>query len=309
MVVFKTMKKTNDIAALAVNSLCKKYGNFTAVDKMDFSVKPGEIFGLLGPNGAGKTSILNVIVTLEKATEGVVKVFGHDVALEPDKSKPLVGFVPQELINHGFFTVQQILKFHSGYYGILENKDRIDYLMKRLDLYEKRDSKVRQLSGGMKRRLLIAKALLHKPKILLLDEPTAGVDIELRETLWDFVRELRDSGTSILLTTHYLEEAEELCDRVGIIDRGVLKKIGPTSELISELTQRNIEFKFVGKAINESKYLIKKENNEYRFRVPNSVSLNQLFSDLGLELSDIKDLKIKEGSLEEAFREVLSHES
>jgi len=294
------------VNALSVKKLTKKYGDLTAVNEMVFDVKPGEIFGLLGPNGAGKTSILNVIVTLEKQTSGSVEVFGYDVAKDSSDTKPLIGFVPQELINHGFFTVYEILKFHSGYYGLLENEERINFLLKRLNLFEKRDSRVRQLSGGMKRRLLIAKALLHKPRLLLLDEPTAGVDIELRETLWTFVRELREEGTSIMLTTHYLEEAEELCDRVGIIDHGVLKKIGPTKKLISELTQRNIEFSVESDKNFKHKYLVTQNKGKVHFRVPNSVSLNELFSELQLELSQINDLKIKEGSLEEAFREAIS---
>ena len=214
------------LSPLKVVNLKKSYGSVHAVNGVSFELNEGEIFGLLGPNGAGKTSIISTIVTLEKPTSGTVEVFGRDVRKDPRFTSTQTGLVPQELINHGYFTLEEILHFHSGYYGIAKNQERIDYLLNKLSLYEHRNKRVRQLSGGMKRRLLIAKALVHSPKLLLLDEPTAGVDIELRETLWSFVRELQKEGMSILLTTHYLEEAEELCDRVAIIDRGEVKRVG-----------------------------------------------------------------------------------
>ena len=189
--------------ALIINELVKNYGAVAAVNNVSFSVDKGEIFGLLGPNGAGKTSIISIITTLEKPSQGQVQVFGHNVVTDSLITKKQVGVVHQEVINSGFFDVEEILNFQSGYYGKRKNKERIDYLLHKLALYPHRHKKVKQLSGGMKRRLMIAKALVHEPQLLLLDEPTAGVDIELRETLWDFVRELRQQGISILLTTHY----------------------------------------------------------------------------------------------------------
>ncbi|MES2962917.1 MAG: ABC transporter ATP-binding protein, partial [Bdellovibrionota bacterium] len=175
---------------IRITDLVKDYGSLRAVDHVSFEMKPGEIFGLLGPNGAGKTTLISTLVTLEEPTEGKVEIFGLDVTKEPERIKMLTGFVPQELIHHGYFDVEEIMEFHSGYFGRRKNKERIDWLLQKLSLYDHRKKKVKQLSGGMKRRLLIAKALVHEPKLLLLDEPTAGVDIELREQLWRFVDEL-----------------------------------------------------------------------------------------------------------------------
>ncbi len=291
---------------LKIENLVKKYGAFTAVDSVSFEMKPGEIFGLLGPNGAGKTSIISCIVTLQEQTSGRIEVFGHDCQKETKLAKAAIGFVPQELINHGYFSVEEILHFHSGYYGRSNNTERIHYLLDKLALFEHKDKKVKALSGGMKRRLLIAKALVHEPELLLLDEPTAGVDIELRTSLWDFVEELRKDGLSILLTTHYLEEAEELCDRVGILQRGQLKKIGPTAELIKELTQREIMIK-VSRELEsiQHAHLIEQEGQHLKFRVPSDKGVGDLINDLGLDLNLVMDLSIKEGSLEDAFLSIL----
>ncbi len=291
--------------ALEVKGLTKKYGDFYAVNNMSFHVEPGEIFGLLGPNGAGKTTIISNIVTLETPTEGDVLVFGHNVQEEPRKAKSLTGIVPQEIVNHGFFNLEEVLIFHSGYYGLSNNRDRIDFLIDRLGLKEHRHKKVKQLSGGMKRRLLIAKALVHSPKLLLLDEPTAGVDIELRESLWKFVQELRSDGVSVLLTTHYLEEAEELCDRVGIIHHGELRKIGPTNSLVKEFTQRNVSLKLKTAAKVESQFLIEQLQENLRFRIPSEMGLGELLHSAHLSLDDIDDMQIVEGNLEEAFLRVL----
>jgi ABC-2 type transport system ATP-binding protein len=197
----------NGTAALSIDGVHKAYGHIQALRGVSFEVEPGEVFGLLGPNGAGKTSLISIIVTLEKATSGTVKVFGHDVAANSREAKMRTGWVPQEIINHGYFTVEEILNFHAGYFGLWRPKERIEYLLDGLGLQEHRSKRVKQLSGGMKRRLMIAKALIHSPGLLLLDEPTAGVDVDLRTRLWDFVDELRREGMSILLTTHYLEEA------------------------------------------------------------------------------------------------------
>ncbi|MCB0391068.1 MAG: ABC transporter ATP-binding protein [Bdellovibrionales bacterium] len=291
---------------LRIKGLVKNYGSLEAVKNVSFDIQPGEIFGLLGPNGAGKTSIISCIVTLEEPTQGEIEVYGYNVAKEPRKAKYKMGTVPQELIHHGFFNTQEILEIHSGYYGIVNNKERINYLLHKLGLWEHREKKVRQLSGGMKRRLLVAKALVHQPKLLLLDEPTAGVDIELRESLWEFVRELQKEGVSILLTTHYLEEAEELCDRVGILNHGQIIKIGETKKLIKDLTHRKVTFqlKTQDKGL-EHEYKITIEGDRHIFSVPYSKTIEELFNELSLTLGDVKDLSIQEGSLEDAFRYLL----
>ncbi|MCB0384538.1 MAG: ABC transporter ATP-binding protein [Bdellovibrionales bacterium] len=291
---------------LAVENLVKTYGSLRAVDGVSFSLQPGEIFGLLGPNGAGKTSIISTIVTLEKPTSGQVLVFGHDVTKEPRRAKMGVGLVPQELVNHGYFNVEEVLSFHSGYYGISKNREREQYLLKRLALWDHRHKRVKQLSGGMKRRLLIAKALVHSPRLLLLDEPTAGVDIELREILWTFVKELRGDGMTILLTTHYLEEAEQLCDRVGMIHLGKLQRMGDTRDLISEFTHRQVRFQFKGsQRLFNHPLLIRQEERTVEFRIPYQMGLGDLLQELQVELSTLEDLKIEEGNLEDVFRQVI----
>jgi ABC-2 type transport system ATP-binding protein len=284
---------------------------FRAVDGVDLEVKQGEIFGLLGPNGSGKTTIISTIVTLQEPTSGSVEVFGYNVEKNPNEAKMLTGYVPQELIHHGFFNVAEIMRFHSGYFGRNHNQERIDWLLHKLSLYEQRHKKVKQLSGGMKRRLLIAKALVHEPKILLLDEPTAGVDVELRNSLWEFVTELKKSGMTILLTTHYLEEAEELCDRVGILQRGKLQRLGQTKELIRDLTQREIRIIVklpTAKALAHAA-LIEKMDVEKGTALTYSVSANTtcgtLLDEVEISGKDIIDISTREGSLEDVLLRVL----
>jgi ABC-2 type transport system ATP-binding protein len=223
------------------------------------------------------------------------------------ETKRRIGVVGQEVVNSGFFDVFEILEFMSGYYGILKNKERIDYIMHKLGLYEHRQKKVKQLSGGMKRRLMVAKALVHKPALLLLDEPTAGVDITLREDLWAYVRELQQEGMSILLTTHYLMEAQELCHQVGIIDRGQLKFVGPTSQIIEQFSAKKIMIKL--RKDRESlvhKNFLKKKDGFFEFQIPSQESMGNLFQDLSLTLEDVDDIKTEQGSLEEAFKQIVS---
>lgn len=291
---------------LEIRHLVKYYDNLCAVDHVNLEVQEGEIFGLLGPNGAGKTSIISTIVTLEEPSSGTICVFGHDVTKDPRTVKMATGFMPQELIHHGYFSVEEVMMFHSGYYGLLNNRERVHYLLHRLGMWPHRHKRVKQLSGGMKRRLLIAKSLVHQPRLLLLDEPTAGVDIELRSSLWDFVRELRDDGMSILLTTHYLEEAEEMCDRVGIIHLGKMLATGPTSELIQNLTCRKVlmELRQAMGTITHP-YLSSARGTELHFDVPSKVGIGDLLAELKIDLHQIKDLRIQEGSLEEAFLNVI----
>ncbi len=294
-------------APVKITGLIKDYGTLRAVDNVSFEMKPGEIFGLLGPNGAGKTSLISTIVTLEEPTAGKVEVFGHDVTKMPSVTKTLTGFVPQELIHHGYFDVEEIMQFHSGYFGLRKNKERIDWLLHKLSLYDHRKKKVKQLSGGMKRRLLIAKALVHDPKVLLLDEPTAGVDIELREQLWRFVGELKSQGLSILLTTHYIQEAEQLCDRVGIIQKGSLRRIGPTKDLIKELTKREIVIRLKDAPLADPHHpsFLRRSGNELVFQTPSSMGAGDLLESLGYDLKQVADLVIREGNLEDALKRVL----
>ena len=289
---------------LEVKNVVKSYGSLRAVHQVSFEIGEGEIFGLLGPNGAGKTTLISTIVTLERADEGRISICEHDVEKEPRVSKSLTGFMPQELIIHGYFNVQEVIRFYSGYCGVRPDSKRIEYLLKRLSLWDQRDQKVRTLSGGMKRRLLMAKALVHSPKLLLLDEPTAGVDMDLRNALWDFVRELKNEGASILFTTHYLEEAEQLCDRVAIIHQGEIRQIGPTKDLISQLTTRRIYLKLKDiRGFDSKRYLGRREGCDV-FSLPYSMNFNDLMQELSLKGEDILDVRIREGSLEDVFRKI-----
>lgn len=264
-----------------------------ALKGVSFDIRAGEIFGLLGPNGAGKTTLINTITTLEAPTAGDVFVFDQSVVKNPNFTKKQIGVVHQEVINTGFFDVIEILRFQSGYYGIKNNEERLNYLLDKLSLSPHKNKKVKQLSGGMKRRLMIAKALVHSPKLLLLDEPTAGVDVELRESLWKFVLELKSQGVSILLTTHYLEEAEKLCDRVGIINKGSLVYIGKPQEVISKYSTKKINLK-----TNSGQTL--------SFVDSASKSIQQILTDNNISFSDVTDIQIEEGKLEEAFTKMVN---
>jgi ABC-2 type transport system ATP-binding protein len=285
------------MSILEIKDLKKTYitkgANVEAVKGVSFYVNPGEVYGLLGPNGAGKTSVISCITTLEKPTSGDVIINGQSVLKNPNFTKKQVGIVPQEVIPHGFFNLVEILKFHSGYYGIWKNQERIDYILKRLSLWDHREKQVKQLSGGMKRRMMIAKALVHNPKVLLLDEPTAGVDVELRKSLWEFVKELREQGMAILLTTHYLQEAEEMCDRIGIINKGSLIYNGKTSQAIHELTMRTVEIQL-------------KSGDKQSYQIPCEMGVGELLIQKNIRAEDLQDIKTREGTLEEAFLSVTS---
>lgn len=301
-VVFAIMTQKNTQPALSVQSLHKSYGNIHALKGVSFDIRPGEVFGLLGPNGAGKTSLISIVVTLEQATGGKVEVFGKDVALNSRLAKMHVGWVPQEVINHGFFSVEEILTFHAGYYGVRKPQDRIRYLLDGLGMTEHKEKKVKQLSGGMKRRLMIAKALIHSPGLLLLDEPTAGVDVELRSKLWDFVEKLKGEGLSILLTTHYLEEAERLCERVGIIHKGEIKALDKTRTLIDKWSRKRISLKLTNPVASiKHPDLVKGEGSDWNFLVPMDKSLGQLIRELGISADQLHDVQASDGKLEEVF--------
>lgn len=300
---------SDKVPALDIRGLTKTYPGapVNALTDVSFHIEPGEIFGLLGPNGAGKTSLISILTTLEQATSGSVSVFGIDVRKHPQKSKQQIGIVAQEIVNHGFFNIEEVLTFHSGYYGIWNNKERITELLHALDLWEHRGKLVKQLSGGMKRRLMIAKALVHRPKLLLLDEPTAGVDVELRTRLWAFVRELQKQGTTILLTTHYLQEAEELCGRVGILSKGRLKYVGPTRGIIEKLTFRtwDIDLNSPVALTASGLEVLNQTDATVKVRSGHAAVLGEVLRDLGIPFDQVRDVRTREGSLEEAFRNVI----
>ena len=218
--------------AIDIDSVVKHYGRFQALRGVSLQVEQGEFFGLLGPNGAGKTTLITSIAGLTRPTSGRIAVMGHDVVDDYRAARRALGVVPQELVFDPFFTVRETLRITSGYYGIRRNDAWIDEILANLDLTGKADANMRALSGGMKRRVLVAQALVHRPPVIVLDEPTAGVDVELRQTLWQFIRRLNRDGHTIVLTTHYLEEAQELCGRIAMLKQGQVVALDRTSALI-----------------------------------------------------------------------------
>jgi ABC-2 type transport system ATP-binding protein len=223
------------LPAIEVKQVCKHFGNLHALTDIDLEIHAGEFFALLGPNGAGKTTLISIIAGLSLANSGSVNVMGHDVRTQYQQARRNLGVVPQELVFDPFFTVREVLLIQSGYYGIKENTRWVDEIIERLDLSDKANANMRALSGGMKRRVLVAQALVHKPPVIILDEPTAGVDVELRQTLWDFIKQLNQDGHTIVLTTHYLEEAETLCHRVAMLKEGKIVALDSTQNLIGKM--------------------------------------------------------------------------
>jgi len=235
-----------DIAAIEVTELVKRYPRVTALDGVSLRVEQGEFFGLLGPNGAGKTTLISIVAGLARASSGRATVMGHDVVADYRAARSRIGVVPQELVFDPFFTVRETLRFQSGYFGLRRNDDWIDEVMANLDLTAKAQANMRTLSGGMKRRVLVAQALVHRPPVIVLDEPTAGVDVELRQGLWAFIRRLNREGHTIVLTTHYLEEAQQLCGRIGMLKGGRLIALDRTQALLQRLADVQVRLRLRG---------------------------------------------------------------
>jgi ABC-2 type transport system ATP-binding protein len=239
------------MSAISFQTVSKSYpsprgpkgSTFLALDRVSLDIEEGEFFGLLGPNGAGKTTMISILAGLSRATAGQVSVLGHNVQTDYAAARRALGVVPQELVFDPFFNVREALRFQSGYFGIQKNDDWIDELLHSLGLADKANANMRQLSGGMKRRVLVAQALVHKPPVIVLDEPTAGVDVELRQTLWQFIAKLNKQGSTVLLTTHYLEEAEALCGRIAMLKTGRVVALDHTSELLKAASGNVLRFK------------------------------------------------------------------
>ena len=236
--------------AISFQSVSKIYdtarGPFQALDGVSFDIEDGEFFGLLGPNGAGKTTLISILAGLVRASAGRISVCGVDVVSDPLQARRQLGVVPQELVFDPFFNVREALRFQSGYFGVRGNDDWIDELLSSLGLADKANHNMRQLSGGMKRRMLVAQALVHKPPVIVLDEPTAGVDVELRQTLWQFIAKLNTQGHTVLLTTHYLDEAEALCSRIAMLKQGQVVALNRTSDLLASASSQVLRFKLDG---------------------------------------------------------------
>lgn len=246
------MEIYRDEALVRIEHVTKRYGSLVAVNDLSLEIRPGEIVALLGPNGAGKTTLIGCTTGLVAGFEGRISIAGYDVVDDYQITRRLVGLVPQELNYDAFFTVRQVLEFQAGYFGKRATREEIDALLASFSLLDKANANTRWLSGGMKRRLMICKALLHDPVLLFLDEPTAGVDVELRDELWDIVEQLRERGTTIVLTTHYIEEAQRLADRVGIINRGRLLRVDARERLMQRFGKRHVEVQYAGELSRET---------------------------------------------------------
>lgn len=226
--------------ALSIEGVCKRFGSLQALDHVSLQITQGEFFGLLGPNGAGKTTLISAMAGLCRPDSGFIRVMGSDTVTDYRDARRKLGVVPQELVFDPFFTVRETLRIQSGYFGLRRNDDWIDEILHRLDLATKANANMRSLSGGMKRRVLVAQALVHRPPVIVLDEPTAGVDVELRQGLWAFVRELNRQGHTIVLTTHYLDEAEHLCGRIAMLKQGRVLALERTADLLSRRVHQTL---------------------------------------------------------------------
>ena len=299
------------VPALDVRGVSKFYGTLQALDRITLTIARGELFGLLGPNGAGKSTLINIVTGLVRRAAGEVKVFGYDVERDYKASRSLVGAVPQELIYDHFFTVRQTLKIQSGYYGLRDNGTWVEELLQRLELKEHENKTIRELSGGMKRRLLVAKAMVHRPAILILDEPTAGVDVALRRSLWDLVRQVHSEGTTVVLTTHYLDEAEELCERVGIIDHGVFVALDRKETLMQRIHNRRVTLLFGARVERLPEELVRlggvlsEDGWRATLRVDRSDgSLQKVVESLGRLGLPLSDIEVAGAGLEDVFLEL-----
>lgn len=291
--------------ALEIKNLYKTYkdGKVKALNGVDLTIYKGEIFGLLGPNGAGKSTLINVLTTLANKTSGEIVINGLDFAKFPSEAKTYLGVVPQEFNFNWFEKVEDIVIQQAGFYGMpaSEAKERAEILLKRLGLWDKKDTVSMKLSGGMKRRLMIVRALIHKPEILILDEPSAGVDVDLRREMWEFVRELNQEGVTIILTTHYLEEAENLCDRVGIINKGNILEVGTVKELLSELKKDTLVLDVVGEAKNLSSRYRVIEDGRLETDLLQGEDLYNITNELHSKGLQVTGIRNKTNRLEEVF--------
>lgn len=302
--------------ALKIHDLRKTYANRNdALKGVDLRVAEGDFFGLLGPNGAGKSTLIGILCSLVIKSAGKVEIFGIDIDKDFSAARQLIGVVPQEFNFSQFEKVIDIVVTQAGFYGIPENiaLQRAEKYLGKLGLWEKREQRARMLSGGMKRRLMIARALMHEPKLLILDEPTAGVDIELRRTLWDFLREINRQGTTIILTTHYLEEAESLCRNIAIIDQGKIIKDTSTKELLSELNQETFVFD-LDKPIAEAPVLadcrvMHCDGVTLEIEIDRGMNLNAVFAELDKQGIRVVSMRNKVNRLEELFVRLLKAEA
>jgi len=302
------------VAAIQISDVKKHYQSLRALDGVSLSIEEGEFFGLLGPNGAGKTTLISIIAGLNRADSGTVTVHGHDVVHDYRQARMRLGVVPQELVFDPFFTVRETLRMQSGYFGVKNNDRWIDEIMGHLDLTNKADVNMRALSGGMKRRVLVAQALVHKPPVIVLDEPTAGVDVELRQTLWKFVARLNREGHTVVLTTHYLEEAQALCNRIAMLKAGRVVALDSPSALIKRISGSQLVVGLGhGNLPDELKPLVLHPEEltaggSYSLRVNDYPEVEPILRTLREAGATIDEMQLKQADLEDVFIQIMESE-
>jgi ABC-2 type transport system ATP-binding protein len=295
------------MAAIQITDIKKNYAALQALDGVSLSIEQGEFFGLLGPNGAGKTTLISIIAGLIRPSSGTVTVMGHDVQKDYRAARKQLGVVPQELVFDPFFTVRETLRMQLGYYGVKRNDDWIDEVMANLDLTKKADTNMRALSGGMKRRVLVAQALVHKPPVIVLDEPTAGVDVELRQTLWKFIGRLNRDGHTVVLTTHYLEEAQALCSRIAMLKAGKVVALDTTNALLKQVAGSQLKLRLSGAPLPSSlKTLqIPIESTYTSLRINHNDEIEPILASLRQGGCVIDELQLEQADLEDVFIQIM----
>ncbi len=291
--------------AVEIIDVTRRFGAIQALAGVDLTVEPGEFFGLLGPNGAGKTTLISVLAGLARPDRGTARVLGHDVVSDYRKARRLLGVVPQELVFDPFFTVRETLRIQAGYFGIRANDEWIDEILHHLDLTSRADANMRALSGGMKRRVLVGQALVHKPPVIVLDEPTAGVDVELRQSLWAFIRKLNRDGHTIILTTHYLEEAEALCGRIAMLKAGRVVALDTTQNLLSSFAGVTVRLTVGALPEAWTDRVQRQEAETYLLTLADYAELERLLADLRERHIAIDELSLQEADLEQVFLRIM----
>ncbi len=293
--------------AIEASHVVKRYPRVTALDRVSLRIEPGEFFGLLGPNGAGKTTLISIVAGLTRATSGRVTVMGHDVRSDYRLARRCLGVVPQELVFDPFFSVRETLRIQSGYFGLRGNDDWIDEVMANLDLTSKADANMRSLSGGMKRRVLVAQALVHRPPVIVLDEPTAGVDVELRQGLWQFVRRLNRDGHTIVLTTHYLEEAQQMCTRIAMLKAGRIVAMEPTRDLLARISGLQLALKLRGPLPAQlAAQVVERSGERTVLKVAQPGEVEAVLAACRTAGCAIEDIEVGHADLEDVFLQVMS---
>lgn len=293
--------------AISIDQVHKSFGAFQALNGIDLTIEQGEFFALLGPNGAGKSTLINLLAGLLRPTSGHLAVMGHDVVSDYRNARRRLGVVPQELVFDPFFTVREMLRFQAGYFGLgRENDAWIDEVIASLGLADKANTNMRRLSGGMKRRALIAQALAHKPPVLVLDEPTAGVDVELRQILWEFIKRLNREGMTIILTTHYLEEAETLCSRVAMLKQGEIVALDSTENLLNRVPGKNLRLKLLPARLPQSlNHMLRgQEGDRFTLALNAAAQVELVLAELRAGGIKVEDMQLIEADLEDVFMEV-----